>query len=57
MQACLPACLQGVADMLATKGVKKVAAERALEALVAQNKLVGWAGTSAVRPCTPCRAV
>ncbi|EFN51683.1 hypothetical protein CHLNCDRAFT_139916 [Chlorella variabilis] len=30
----------GVADMLATKGVKKVAAERALEALVAQNKLV-----------------
>jgi len=32
--------MQGVADMLATKGVKKAQAEKALEALVEQGKLV-----------------
>ena len=36
--------MQGVADMLATKGVKKAQAERALDALVEQGKLVGAGG-------------
>ena len=40
--------VQGVADLLATNGVKKPQAERALDALVEQKKLVGaggcWAG-------------
>ncbi|KAL4860195.1 Homologous-pairing protein 2 [Chlorella vulgaris] len=35
-----PYHVQGVADMLATKGVKKAGAERALEALVANGSLV-----------------
>lgn len=42
---------QGVADMLATKGVKKAGAEKALEALVAQGQLVGAAGSAGA-----CRA-
>lgn len=36
----LTLCMQGVADMLATKGVKKAQAEKALDALVEQGKLV-----------------
>ena len=33
-------CLQGVADMLATKGVKKAGAEKALDSLAEQGRLV-----------------
>lgn len=42
-----PLAPQGVADMLATKGVKKAHAEKALEALAEQGKLVSGATPSA----------